>query len=86
MNMEKGWKPGDYNYDFEDAFECAADIYIIYEGHRYEISLEEDQNVYDCETHEIIMHYESEEDFYNSTLFGRPIKDVIDDSYILEVG
>lgn len=84
--MNKGWKDGVFNYDFDEAFECAADIYIIYEGKEYQISLEEDQNVYDCETHEIIKHYESEEEFYSSTLFGRPIKDVINDSYITWVG
>jgi aspartate aminotransferase len=47
-------------------------------------ALEEDANAYDMEdNHKVLRHYESKEDFYNSTLFGRPIKEVIDDSYLL---
>lgn len=84
--MEKGWKDGTQNYDFIEAYECNADIYIIYQGREYKICLEDDKNTYDVETKEVIRHYESEEDFYSSSLFGRPIKDVIDDSYVTWVG
>lgn len=86
MNTEKGWKDGDYNFDFQDAYECNLDILLIYNDHEYRISLEDDKNVYDEETGEVIKHYESEEDFYSSTLFGIPIKEFIDDSIIIHAG
>lgn len=80
---EKGWKDGTRNFDFQDAWDCACDIYLEYNGHEYRISLEEDANAYDMEdNYKVLRHYESKEDFYSSTLFGRPIKEVIDDSYI----
>lgn len=79
---EKGWKEGTRNFDFQDAWDCACDIYLEYNGHEYRICLEEGECAFDPETGEILRRYESKEDFYSSTLFGRPIKEVIDDSYI----
>ena len=79
---EKGWKDGTRNFDFQDAWDCACDIYLEYNGHEYRICLEEDEKAFDPETGEVLRRYESKEDFYSSTLFGRPIKEVIDDSYI----
>lgn len=83
MPRRKGWTDGVQNFDFLDAWDCACDIYIKYNGHEYRICLEECRNAFDTETGEVLRHYESKEDFYSSTLFGRPIKEVIDDSYLL---
>lgn len=83
MSREKGWKDGEQNWDFEDAWDCSCDIYIEYNGHEYRICLEECRCAFDPETGDVLRRYESKEDFYNSTLFGRPIKEVIDDSYLL---
>ena len=84
MGRRKGWIDGTRNFDFQDAWDSACDIYFEYNGHEYRISLEEDANAYDMEdNHKVLRHYESKEDFYSSTLFGRPIKEVIDDSYLL---
>lgn len=85
MKREKGWKDGTQNFDFQDAWDCSCDIHIEYNGHEYRIWLESDgeECAFDPETREVLRRYESKEDFYNSTLFGRPIKEVIDDSYLL---
>ena len=79
---EKGWKDGTRNFDFQDAWDCACDIYLEYNGHEYRICLEEGEKAFDPKTGEVLRYYESKEDFYSSTLFGRPIKEIIDDSYI----
>lgn len=83
MPRRKGWIDGTQNFDFQDAWDCACDIYIEYNGREYRICLEECRCAFDPETGEVLRKYESKEDFYSSTLFGRPIKEVIDDSYLL---
>lgn len=86
MSREKGWKDGDYYWDYDEAWDFACDIFLEYNGHNYRISLEEDKCVYDLEDGDkVIKRYESKEEFYNSMLFGRPIKEVIDNSYILSI-
>lgn len=82
MSRRKGWIDGTRNFDFQDAWDCACDIYIEYNGHEYRICLEECRAAFDPATGEMLRRYESKEDFYSSALFGRPIKEVIDDSYV----
>ena len=83
MERRKGWKDGEQYCDFQDAWDFACDIYIEYNGREIRICREEGERAFDPATGEVFRHYESKEDFYSSTLFGRPIKDVIDDSYLL---
>ena len=83
MARVKGWQDGTQNWDFEDTWDVHNDIFFEYKGHEYRICLEGDNNLYDVEDgYKVLRHFESKEDFYSSTIFGRPIKEVIDDSYL----
>ena len=84
MPRHRGWRDGEQNFDFDEAWDSLCDIFLEYNGHEYRLCLEEDKNVYDVEdNHRVLRHYESKEDFYGSTLFGKPIKEVIDNSMLL---
>ena len=86
MGLIIGWRDGEQNWDFCDAWDVGCDIFIQYQGKEYRICLEGDNNVYDVEDgYKVLRHFESKEDFYSSTLFGRPIKEVIDNSILLFV-
>lgn len=83
MARQKGWQDGTQNWDFEDAWDVHNDIRFEYNGHDYRICLEGDNNLYDVEDgNKVLRHFKSKEDFYSSTIFGRPIREVIDDSYL----
>ena len=83
MARNKGWKDGEQNWDFDEAWDFHCDIFFEYNGREYRICLEGDNNLYDIEDgYKVLRHFESKEDFYSSTIFGRPIKEVIDESYL----
>ena len=84
MRNKKGWTT---DYAWEDAWDEALEIEIEYEGTRYMISLEEGEKMCKADPpYEIIRRFESKEDFYNATIFGKPIKQIVDESYLLWLG
>lgn len=83
MLDRKGWTSG---YEWEEAWDAALEFDIEYEGTRYTISLEEDEKMRKADPpYEIIRRFESKEDFYNAIIFGKPIKQIIDESYLLRL-
>ena len=84
MIDKKGWTSG---YEWEDAWDEALEIEIEYEGTRYMISLEKGAMMNkSAPPYETIREFESKEDFYNATVFGKPIKQIVDESYLLWIG
>lgn len=83
MKQKKGWQATDYL--FEDIYSCSINVKFEYNGKRYFISCEEDRAMYDDITHERLWSFNSEEEFYNGTIFGKPIQEVIDNSYIIDL-
>ena len=86
MPRHRGWRDGEQNCNFDEAWDFACDIYFEYNGREYRIDLEDDASAkaYDVEdNYKVLRHYESKEDFYSSTLFGKPIQEVIDNSMLI---
>ena len=84
MLDRKGWTSG---YKWEDAWDEALEIEIEYEGTRYMISLEKGAMMYkSAPPYETIREFDSKEDFYNAIVFGKPIKQIVDESYLLWIG
>lgn len=80
---QRGWDFRDY--DFDELYEARLSIRFEYRGKEYRISCEEDQCLYDDETNEVLWHFNSEGEFYSGVIFGRPIQEVIDDSYMISL-
>lgn len=75
---ELGWIHTDYDWDM--MYDCNLCVGFEYRGHIYIISCEEDSAIYDNDTGKVLYTFSSKEDFYSLVIFGRPIKDVIDES------
>lgn len=80
---EKGWHFIDY--DFEDLYDVRFTVIFEYQGKEYRLSCESDQCLYETENYTKLWEFHSKEEFYNGVIFGRPIKDVIDDSYMISL-
>ena len=84
MKDKKGWHFTDY--EFDELYDAYLTVVFEYKGKEYRLSCEGDQALYDVETMEKLWHFTNKEEFYSGIIFGRPIKDVIDDSYMLVLG
>lgn len=79
----KGWQCEDY--DFDEVIDAALDIDFEYEGHEYTINpccIPGKVLIIRIPENEIIKTFESKEDFYTGKLFGKSMKEIIDDSVI----
>ena len=83
MYKEKGWIFTDYA--FEDLYDEHFSIIFFYNSVCYRISCETDQCLYEEDTGKILWRFNSKEEFYNGIIFDRPIKEVIDESYMVSL-
>lgn len=82
----KGWLCTDY--DFDEICDCGISFEFEYKGNQYWCCTDRDPKKVFIDTlpdYKNIAEYTTKE-FYQSKLFGRPIQDVIADSYITYIG
>ena len=84
MLDKKGWLATDF--DFEDIYDLGYNVEFVYEDTIYYIQTDKHpKNVYLYEggnCGKLIKIWNNKEEFYNAIIFGRPIIEVINDSYI----
>lgn len=78
---EIGWRATDYSFD--ELYDAYLSIIFEYQGRNYRLSCESDQCLYDLESGNVLWTFSSKKSFYSGIIFGRPIHEVIDDSYII---
>lgn len=86
--MDKGWKDGTAQFNFLDIYDCGINAQLIYGDKKL---------VFDChhrpatirygDEHglcygEIIGTYQTEQEFYNAIIFGKPIQEIVDESIL----
>lgn len=91
MSREKGWKVPDF--EFNELVYLGRNVRIEYNSKEYLIQTDKDPKyIYILKLNdgfdgligaEIIAKIK-QEDFYSSEIFGKPIREIIDDSYIIE--
>lgn len=79
----KGWQCEDY--DFDEVIDAALDIDFEYKGHEYTINpcrVPRKVLIIKIPENEVIKIFGCKDDFYTGKLFGRSMKEIIDDSVI----
>ena len=86
--MEKGWHCVDY--EWEEIWECGIGFEFEYQGKSYWCCNDQNPNesyIYTLPDYEKIATFAGGKDgFYSAALFGRPFKEVVDDSYLSYTG
>lgn len=81
--MDKGWKDGIQQFDFLDIYQCGINAFLVYGEESIVLVCETDPATirYGNEHGEVIGKYYTEEEFYNAVIFGKPIQEIVDESY-----